>query len=1528
MNNFFGVFVKYRWSLLVFLLGIMLSSFMSYDTQRKNTEHIREIMEESLDAASDSILTKVKLYQYGLRGARGSVLTLGEHGVSRESFYRYSLTRDVDVEFPGARGFGFIRRVPVNEIDQFLAKARADGWPEFSIRELTPHSGERYVIQYIEPVERNKAAVGLDIASERNRYGAAKSAMQSGEVRLTGPITLVQASGLPQQSFLILMPLYRSMKTPETVSERERQAFGWSYAPLIITDILSHIRVDTSKFILTLEDVTEPDNPVRFFSNAADDNTGSYPLETVQQIYGRSWRFNFSAQPAFIQSMQLQSPGNVGLFGVLSSLLLTWLVSLIEINQRNKQLLFKQQATLVSLVESSADGIISCTLDGKVLTWNKGAEALFGYARDEAVSKKLQSLIAQPMIADELSVKLKSVATGQSITNYDTVYQTKNGALIDVSITLSPIYAPDGGVVAASKTVRDISAQKIAEAKVHELNANLEAKVTQRTAEIASLNLMFTNVLAAASDFSIIATDDEGVIQLFNRGAELLLGYSADEVMGQTPLLFHSVEELTLRQGATGNQHSPMSGPNFLTLISLSHQDNSGNEWRYLHKNGRQIEVSLVVTAIRDDEQKLVGYLFIATDITLQKQKQTELIATQQQLLSQTEQLLLAYKVAELGIWEWRLDNNSLDWSDKMFELYEQPSELNQNGLNYSHWESRVHPDDREATTALLHDAVDGIAEYASIFRLQLPSGKVRYIQGGAYVLRDALGAALRVVGINRDITAERELELQLRESKQNAEAANSAKSMFLANMSHEIRTPMNAVLGMLQLIQSTELSMQQHDYTNKAQIAAKSLLNLINDILDYSKIEAGKLELEQHAFSTEALLRELAVVLSPSLGKKNVELLFDIDRNLPDIIEGDRLRLQQVLVNLASNAIKFTADGEIIIQLTQLQSDNTKTRIRFSVLDTGIGISPSQQKRIFDGFTQAEASTTRQYGGTGLGLVISKRIIELMGGELQLQSTPGQGSCFWFDVEFAVASIADVDVDVDVARSIAIGPDTTVLIVDDNESALEILQKTVEQLGAHVLVARSGEEALASVEHCVKTKQKLHAVLMDYRMPGMNGLEVAQCIRAKSGASSLPVVIMVSAFGRDEIIKAQTTGVVPFAAFLTKPVTPVQLGVLLERSLSGETFAPSLRVQPKQSTSPLHGLHLLLVEDQEFNRIVASELLENEGAVIDIAVGGLEGIEAVTQGDISYDLVLMDVQMPMVDGLEATRRIRADARFASLPIIAMTANVCASDQEDCIKAGMNGHLAKPFDLDKVIETILYFTDKTRNRDSDLAMLADNAENSSDNPAEQIALQQLQFEQKDLATLLKPFGGKEVFYRRLLQVFEANFASQLVSLQEKIAQNDHQEVLALLHSMKGTSGTIGLATLYQTICQLEIQCKQHLDQATSTLNTLYTGLTERIDFIAQRELSDIHQLLAQQDELKAEVVFTPATFSKDDIINMLSPLKPYLEAGNLKALTLAEQLKEKFVGHEQLLIQTGALFEAIEQLKFDHALLELSKLST
>lgn len=641
MNMHARTLLNYKLALIVFLCGIFLSAIFAYQIHQNNHHRINHAIGESLDNTIKTIFTRIKLYQYGLRGARGAVLTVGEHNISRALFYRYSLTRDIDIEFPGARGFGFIRRVKPNNTEQFLAMARADGWPNFNIREINTNSGERYVIQYIEPIERNIAAVGLDIASETNRYKAAYSAMLSGEVRLTAPITLVQATGQPQQSFLILLPLYQGGAKPDNQTDREQLAIGWSYAPLSMTDVLADINLDASKFVLQIDDVTENKTGIRFFSNAHELNQSVHQTEASQSIYGRSWRFTYAATPLFIESMLLPSPLKITVSGVLVSLLFSVLTGMVLLNQSNRRRLFEEQGKLAALVESSADAIISCTLDRAVISWNSSAEKLFGYRQHEAKNRLIDNLIIPPHLKDEANLLWQQLKHGESTANFETKGLRKDGSTIAVSLTISPIYSIVNKLTGAAITVRDISKQKAVEARVHELNVNLESLVLSRTAELNKLNLLFKHVLSAASEFAIIATDIDGHIQLFNRGAENLLGYPADEVVNKcTPLLFHDSEELSIRAELLHETYQTSDMSDFQVLIY--HSTITGvdsQEWQYCCKGQHRISVNLVITTMRDDKHNIVGYLFIATDITGQKQKHLELLSMQEQLIQKTEQL-------------------------------------------------------------------------------------------------------------------------------------------------------------------------------------------------------------------------------------------------------------------------------------------------------------------------------------------------------------------------------------------------------------------------------------------------------------------------------------------------------------------------------------------------------------------------------------------------------------------------------------------------------------------------------------------------------------------------------------------------------------------------------------------------------------------------------------------------------------------------------------------------------------------------
>ena len=628
--------------------------------------------------------------------------------------------------------------------------------------------------------------------------------------------------------------------------------------------------------------------------------------------------------------------------------------------------------------------------------------------------------------------------------------------------------------------------------------------------------------------------------------------------------------------------------------------------------------------------------------------------------------------------------------------------------------------------------------------------------------------------------------EVSLEDALTKAESATVAKSQFLANMSHEIRTPMNAVLGMLKLAQTTKLTQRQRDYIDKAHMSAKSLLGLLNDILDFSKMDAGKLELDLHVFDLEELLRDLGTILSGSHGdnNKDVEVMFDCDIHLAKLFVGDRLRLQQILINLSSNALKFTKKGQVIISVKCVENLDKAQRICFSVNDTGIGIDEKQLLKIFNGFEQAEASTTRRFGGTGLGLVIVKRLIALMGGEIQVKSELGKGSDFWFDIILETQNHNPI-----IHTQNTISDTLNVLIVDDNKQVGDILTRTTSSLGFDADYAASGNDALLFLKKAIGINKPYDVVLMDWQMPGVNGIDASQQIRDQLG-NIQPVIIMVSAFSRNVLAEYLESGNAPFTHCLTKPVTPQQLLDTIAQALTGEELDVNL---PEKLSSPptqkaLSGLHILVVEDNELNRQVVYELLTSVGAEIILASGGIDGVAAIVDSDGSFDLVIMDVQMPDMDGLEATRCIRANGNYNDLPILAMTANVSAADRAECLSAGMNDHIGKPIDMDELVPRILSLCKG--------ASISDKTIPDNDNTHDLV---------EPFDKLIRRFGDNLQVYGNFLGNFQPNISQLLTVLAENYRQRDGDAIKASLHSIKGLSATMGAQAL--AACAADIERK-------------------------------------------------------------------------------------------------------------------------
>jgi two-component system sensor histidine kinase/response regulator len=640
--------------------------------------------------------------------------------------------------------------------------------------------------------------------------------------------------------------------------------------------------------------------------------------------------------------------------------------------------------------------------------------------------------------------------------------------------------------------------------------------------------------------------------------------------------------------------------------------------------------------------------------------------------------------------------------------------------------------------------------------------------------------------GMVQDITAEHEALEALRRAKVMAEEAARAKSDFLANMSHEIRTPMNAIMGMTHLVLRTPLTPQQLDQVQKIQSSSQHLLGIINDILDFSKIEADKLQIEQVEFDLEQVLGNTLDLFADKAAAKDLELVLELAPEVPTWLVGDPLRLGQVLINFTNNAVKFTEHGTIEIQvLLQSEQDNA-VALRFEVHDTGIGMTAEQQERLFQSFQQADSSTTRKYGGTGLGLAISRRLAELMGGEVGVQSTPGRGSVFWFTVRLGRDSGQSARASVQSGLR-----GRRMLVVDDNESARAAIASMLAGMGLAVEAVESGPLALAELERADQAGQAYDIIFLDWKMPGMDGLAVAREIGLLP-LRSRPLVLMVTAHEREALLEA--AGGLEFGAVLEKPVTPSHLLDTVMRLLRPDVAAAPVRGEPGL-TGPgrlaLRGLRALLVEDNEINQEVGLALLQEMGLEVDLAADGAAALERVQQQ--CYDVVLMDMQMPVMDGLTATREIRKLPRLADMPILAMTANAMAGDRERCLAAGMQDHIAKPIDPQDLKAKLLKWAGRAGGQPDGAP--GPGAAGGLGGAAEPVAPALEGIPGLDAAQGLRLATGREALYRKLLARFVADQADAAGRIAAAIGAGDWTLAQRLAHTLKGVAAQIGAAGL-------------------------------------------------------------------------------------------------------------------------------------
>ncbi len=1036
-----------------------------------------------------------------------------------------------------------------------------------------------------------------------------------------------------------------------------------------------------------------------------------------------------------------------------------------------------------------------------------------------------------------------------------------------------------------------------------------EAQAAQRTAELTqeiaehrqteAETLRFKNILNNTLDMIFMFDPESLRFVYLNQGAVLSMGYSREELLGMTPCQINPL----------------IPEPEFRRLIApLLSGEQPSLHFDTLHrrKNGTDFPVDIALQLMRESDGSRL-FVAIVRDITERRQAETALLAQSKK----NEALLQA---AGDGIHVLDLHGNLVQVNDAFSHMLGYtPKDMI--GMNVAQWDTVWEADPEELRRRML--VLMGSNETFET-RHRHRDGHIFDVE--VNVVGVDIGSDKLLFCAARDITERKQYERSLQEARDKAELATRSKGQFLANMSHEIRTPMNAVLGMLTLLEKSALSAQQDDYVSKTKGAAHSLLGLLNDILDLSKVEAGKTTLDPQPFRLDRMLRDLSVILSAYGGGKRVEVLYDIDPALPEVVRGDAQRLAQVLINLAGNAVKFTAQGEVIVRLQLVQANADSARIAFAVQDSGIGIAPENQAHIFSGFSQAEASTTRKFGGTGLGLSISQQLVSLMGGTITLTSALGRGSTFAFELELPhITNASDIPAEL-VVPSMASAAARNVLVIDDNAVACRLTAQMTRSWHWPTETAAGGAEALERIRERLERAGSgsggfpYQVVYVDWQMPGMDGWETARRVRALSDemGGARPVIVMLSSHTRESLAERTSEEQALLDGFLVKPVTA---SMLQEAALGADSATSRLREARRAGghVRRLTGMRILVVEDNLINQQVAEELLMSEGALVSLAANGQLGVDAVAAASPQFDVVLMDIQMPVMDGYTATQTIRGRLGLDALPIVAMTANAMASDREECLAAGITEHVGKPFDLPKLVQLLLRLTGGTGPaglpvaRDASDAGGAENAEGGPQPNPQQAG-------EIDVQGAIRRMSGLESLYLRSAKEFVKGLAATVEDWLAALPHNPHQAVMQM-HTLKGTAALLGAKRLFNEAARLEKlchapltpeACAEQAESLRSVVRTTQDAMQTVIDEMAVRLASSDDAPPRARAAAGAPGVDTP------DLQAALQALIALLEASDLQALELFAQRRSDFDGVDEA--QFSQLEESLQSLELKQAL--------
>ena len=898
-------------------------------------------------------------------------------------------------------------------------------------------------------------------------------------------------------------------------------------------------------------------------------------------------------------------------------------------------------------------------------------------------------------------------------------------------------------------------ARDLLEARVSERTMALEQEIAERRR--AQLHLQESEelfrALNEAAPVGIISGTRDGIIRLSNPAFRKMFGYTEEELTGK------SLPDLLLTPAMREN------------WTSARKQLEAGRGVHYTakrrRKDGKEIDVEAFGASL-NLEGRVQGFLALYLDIS-------ERVEAEKTIRESAELFRLLSSAAPIGIFRADREGRCVYVSQRWSEMTGRAAET---ALGYG-WLQAIHPEDREATERLWKTGAEMGMELQDETRFLTPDGNTNWIYWASRALHGPDGSLLGFVGVIEDITKRRFAEQRLLEAKQAAESANEAKSQFLANMSHEIRTPMNGILGMTELALETPLSGQQREYLEMVRGCAESLLEIIEEILDFSKIETGKTELANVPFSILDCVENALQPVTIRAQQKGLELQWSVRGDLPECVQGDPLRMRQVLINLLGNAVKFTDAGEVSLGIECLKRSEEDAEIRFEVRDSGVGIPAEHQSKIFDAFQQCDTSVTRQFGGTGLGLSISARIVRMMGGEIQVESTVGEGSRFFFTVRLKTSKSAErADEKEDkLARVKA-------LVVEERKDNQELAVWLMSRWGLEVEVAGSVEEVRASLARQREENEQYRLVLVSQNLHGADGYDVAREIRAYAPPETTAILMVSSAASILEDAGAAECGIF---RRLRKPLRRRVLWESLRAALTQGEPEPAPIIEPQANAGDGH-FRILLVEDNEVNQKLAVRLLEKMGHHVDLASNGAEACEALCA--TTYDLVLMDLQMPVMGGLEATCKIRDREQHSGqhVPILAMTAHAAAQDEKRCLEAGMDGYLTKPIRREVLRKEIARAVTQSG-----------SCENCKE-PAPHSELPEVEWNVREL---LERLEGDQDFLRELLQMFRADSQTTLLKARDALAQGDLAEVSRAAHTLKGMLRNLSMNASAELAAALE-----------------------------------------------------------------------------------------------------------------------------